>query len=327
MTSATGRWDTHRLSLCVGLSLAAATLGGCAGETGDDVGTTEVQADLVTVNGLNSLNGISLSNGLNSVNGISLSNGLALSSGLANGTGLMSTTLGRTQVAYLVRCALPPTASIVKQDQNGTNYTFTGLLGMAPQWQNGACDQTCQENISSCMLAHVNTAGVHIPLWMVSNNSAVGWGLDPSYPNEEATFFGNIFTAGAHGTSQTTVPMYYCAGPQIQVNPPSGRLGSAQINPPYVNAFGSQYAQCSTKCTAADSPYQVDGFKACAGWNNPVTIWRQNGNPTSSTGGTSGSATGTGGNAGTGGMTGSTASATPPAPPPPGHGLRDLDLW
>ena len=49
------------------------------------------------------------------------------------------------------------------------------------------------------MLAHVNTAGVHIPLWLVSPNSAVGWGLDPGYPNEEATFFGNIFTTGAHG--------------------------------------------------------------------------------------------------------------------------------
>ena len=65
---------------------------------------------------------------------------------------------------------------------------------MAPQWQNGACDPTCQENVSACMLAHVNTSGAHIPLWLVSPNTAVGWGLNPLYPNEEATFFGNIFT-------------------------------------------------------------------------------------------------------------------------------------
>ena len=200
---------------------------------------------------------------------------------------------------------------------------------MAPQWQNGSCDTTCQENVSACMLAHVNTAGAHIPLWLVSPNTAVGWGLDPAYPNEEATFFGNIFTMGAHGTSQTSYPMYYCAGPQVKVSPPTGRLGSAQTSPPYVNPLGSQYALCSTgtNCALADNPYSVDGFKACAGWNNPVTVWRQGGT-TSGTGGTTGSM-GTGGT--TGAEPGMTAPPPPPGLPPPGttgglgRGFRDLD--
>jgi len=193
---------------------------------------------------------------------------------------------------------------------------------MAPQWENGACDQTCQENVSACMLAHINTAGNHVPLWIVSPNSAVGWGLDPAYPNEEATFFGNIFTPGAHGTNQSTYPMYYCAGPQVKTNPPSGRLGSAQTSPPYVNVFGSQYAQCgSNGATPADYPYAPDGFKAISGWNYPVTIWRENTTtPTiTGTGGTTGSSLGTGGTSGT--------STMPPPPPPPGHGFRDLDYW
>ena len=94
------------------------------------------------------------------------------------------------QVSYLVRCALPANTSITK----GTSYTFQGLLGMAPQWQNGACDTTCQENVSACMLAHVNTAGIHVPLWMVAQNAAVGWGQDPEFPNQEGAFFGNVFT-------------------------------------------------------------------------------------------------------------------------------------
>jgi hypothetical protein len=69
--------------------------------------------------------------------------------------------------------------------------------------------------------------------------------------------------------------MLYCAGPQVKTNPPAGRLGSAQVSPPYTNAFGSQYALCKApSCTAADYPHAADGFKACAGWNNPVTVWR-----------------------------------------------------
>jgi len=135
---------------------------------------------------------------------------------------------------------------------------------------------------------------------------------------------------GAHGTSQTSYPMYYCAGPQVKVNPPTGRLGSAQTSPPYVNPLGSQYALCSTgaACALADNPYSADGFKACSGWNNPVTVWRQNGT-TSATGGTSGSASGTGGSTGTGGTMGAPMG---PLPPPGttgglGRGFRDLDLW
>jgi hypothetical protein len=145
---------------------------------------------------------------------------------------------------------------------------------MAPRWENGACDQTCQENVSSCLLASVNTAGIHVPLWIVSPNASVGWGQDPNYPNQEATFFGNVFTAGAHGTNPAADPMYYCAGPQIKINPPAGRLGSNQVNPPYVDPFGSQYAPCRASCLAADAPHQADGFKACNGWTNPVTVWR-----------------------------------------------------
>ena len=98
--------------------------------------------------------------------------------------------------------------------------------------------------MTACLEAHVNTAGIHVPLWIVSANPYVGWGLDPNYPNQEASFFGNIFQLGAHGAPSTVAPAYYCAGPQVQLNPPPGRLGSAQVSPPYTNPLGSMYAQC-----------------------------------------------------------------------------------
>jgi len=250
------------------LGIGAAALAGC-GELQGDADPTD---DAVTsTNGISTVNGIATRNGISTVNGISTRNGLDVS-----GSGLMTTALGRTQLAYIVRCALPATASITKQDQYGTNYTFQGLLGLAPQWQSGTCDQSCQEDMTACLLAHINTAGIHVPLWIVANNPVVGWGQDPNYPNQEAAFFGNMFTLGAHGTDPTQVPMYYCTGAKYNVNPPQGRIGSAQTNPPYVNVFGSPYTSCASRCTAADYPHQGDGWKACNGWNSVVTVWRQN---------------------------------------------------
>ena len=35
----------------------------------------------------------------------------------------------------------------------------------------------CQELVSACMMAHVNTAGIHIPLWLDAAAPAIGWGL------------------------------------------------------------------------------------------------------------------------------------------------------
>ena len=196
----------------------------------------------------------------------------------------MTSTTGRTQITYLVRCALPAGHSITKKDDKGISYTFQGLLGMAPEWETGACGTQCQEDVSACMLAHINTAGVHIPLWIVSQNTAVGWGQDPNYTNQEAAFFGNVFNYSAHGNDATKgMPWYYCTGAKYNINPPQGRIGSAQTSPPYVNPFGSTYAGCSSYCAAADGTSSNDGWKACYGWNSVVTVWRQNTSSTTQT--------------------------------------------
>ena len=268
-----------------GPPLLALVLMGCA-ELEGDVGADEVVDDdaLTSDNGLPTVNGLAIANGLPTANGLAIANGLATANGLASTNGLMTTTAGRKQMQYIVRCALPPTASITKKDQNGKSYTFQGLLGLAPAWQNGACDTNCQENVSACLLAHVNTSSIHVPLWIVSSHKAVGWGQDPEFPNQEGSFFGNVFMMGAHGTDPTKAPMYYCTGPKYNVNPPAGRIGSTQTNPPYVNPWGSTGAcgASTSRCAPADYPYQADGFKACNGWNNVVTVWRQ-ANPVIST--------------------------------------------
>ena len=112
----------------------------------------------------------------------------------------MTTSAGRKTVSYLVKCALASNDSLVKADQNGNNYTFAGGIGLCPAWKNGgvSADSQCMEGVSACMMAHVNTAGVHVPLWLDSNDTAIGWGIDRiNYPMQEGTFFGDIIDTGA----------------------------------------------------------------------------------------------------------------------------------
>ena len=153
----------------------------------------------------------------------------------------MTTAAGRDTVGYIVRCALHPGTSITKQDQNGVSYTFQGALGFAPQWATGECDTACQEYISACLMAHVNTAGIHVPLYVVSQGllgapqgqpTSAGWGLSADYPNQEGSFFGNLFILGGHGYDSTSVAAFYCDGKAYDVATVPGRIGANQVGAP-----------------------------------------------------------------------------------------------
>jgi hypothetical protein len=177
----------------------------------------------------------------------------------------MTTAAGRNTVSYLVRCALPAGRSITKKDQNGASYTFSGAIGMAPEWETGACGADCQQQMSACLMAHVNTSGLHIPLWLDGDSSALGWGQSQKYPFQEGSFFGNIFT--------TPPQAFYCEGSNFGDGVVRGRIGADQPSAPYTNKFGNN-GTCAKNCTAADSPNQNDGYKACGGFKHVVTVWR-----------------------------------------------------
>jgi hypothetical protein len=176
-------------------------------------------------------------------------------------------------VQYLVRCALATGDSLTARDQNGASYTFPGQLGLAPQWKTGACDATCQRTISACMLAHVNTTGIHIPLWLVSPSAAIGWGTDPQYPNREGTFFGNIFAPNA---ASGVVDAFYCNGPGFSKDTVPGRLGALQAGAPYSDPYLSG-TNPNGDCSPCDST-RIDGPNSCRAdgvqFGGPVTVWR-----------------------------------------------------
>ncbi len=250
--------------LSVGLAVVLSALAGCAEQPSDLVSDSE---DLQSDNGLKTINGLKVHNGLATIeNGISVGASLKSVAGLSSSSGLMTTADGRTTVTYLVKCALPAGRSITKNDQNGRPYTFAGGIGVAPEWETGAINATSERWVSACMLALVNTTGDHYPLWLVAQNSAISWGLDPAYPFQEGAFFGDIFTSPPYA--------YYCGGKDLGVSPVPGRIGSVQVAPPYVDAYGTK-GKCLPTCSAADYPHQGEGVKACSGWNEVINVWHQ----------------------------------------------------
>jgi len=257
------------LTLCLLVSGAYGTTG-C--DTSADVGSvheseapaTTSENGLNSINGLSSFNGLSSLNGLNSINGLSSLNGLTSINGLSSLNGYMTSDAQAT-MSYIVRCALPAGHTITMKGPNNTSISLAGQLGVAPSWETGACNTDCQEQVSACVLAHVNTSGKHIALWLDGDAASLGYGRSTNYPFQEGSFFGNIFSS--------TPKAYYCNGKDFGLGVVPGRLGAMQTGSPYVNPFGSN-ANCSASCTAADAPYNNDGYKYCAGYKHVVTVYR-----------------------------------------------------
>ncbi len=268
--------NTQKTSwLAASLALAVA-LGGCQA-SGDAASADDSQAALATTNGLSMLNGLSMTNGLsgNGLSGNGLSgNGLSgtgllmnpLKTGiLATGT-MMNSTAGQSTMSYIVRCALPSGHTITAKDSSGKSYSFAGAIGTAPEWETGTCNTTCQERMTACLLAHVNTSGVHIPIWLDSEG-AIGWGQNTSYPFQEGSFFGNVFVNPPKG--------YFCNGKDFSAGTVPGRLGVGQSNAPYSDPFGTP-GPCASSCTASSAKTNgvADGFSTCYGYTHVVTVWR-----------------------------------------------------
>src|SRR5215831_2162820 len=250
----------------------AALFTGCQVPGGDEDTGGGAESELVSTNGLSMINGLSLTNGLSMTNGLS-GNGLSgngltgqalvlsplASTGLTSSAYLMNSAAGRSTLSYLIRCALPAGHSITKTDSTGASYTFAGGIGLTPEWETGACTGDCLRWNSACLLAHVNTAGIHVPIWIVGQNTHLGWGQSSAYPNQEGTFFGNIFTVNEAGHTDA----YYCEGPGFNKTVVDGRIGSNQVGAPYRDLFASGYCASNGMCLASDAKTNnvADGYK------------------------------------------------------------------
>lgn len=100
---------------------------------------------------------------------------------------------GEKVIRYLVECALDDGDSITVVPVGDEALLFGGHLGLAPQWKTGPCDETCQRWVSACLLARTNETGAEITLFVQGDHPSLGFGIEPTFPHYEGTFFGNVF--------------------------------------------------------------------------------------------------------------------------------------
>ena len=218
----------------------------------------------------------------------------------------MTTDGGRQTVKYLVRCALAAGDSLTKQDQYGASYTFPGGMGLCPAWKNGGVHgtnfRTCQNLVSACMMAHVNTAGVHIPIWMASEAPQIGWGARPGELPEAGRYVLRQHHRDRkpaadghdrrHRARRLLLRGRWLRG---RHGARSARRGPGRRQPalqePVRRHVQRQRATSSGHWSAGNSGGQTaDGYKTAVvnGYvfqnGEPITVWR---NPNTSSGGTS----------------------------------------
>jgi hypothetical protein len=216
--------------------------------------------------------GLWLADALHS-DGLSVRSGLSTETGLAHGVGLMESTQGQLVVGYMVKCALPTGRSVTKYDGNGDLHTFPGSIGVAPEWETGACGTSCQEWMTACLLSHVNLTGQHVNVWITAEHPAIDLAKSDDFPLEEAAFFGNLFT--------DTPEAYVCHGENAADRPIAGRVCDGASSCPYANPYVSGGGACTSRhaCAAARMESgDTSGYASCtvggATFSNVITTWK-----------------------------------------------------
>ncbi|WP_224361042.1 hypothetical protein [Hyalangium versicolor] len=193
-----------RWALAVMLLLAASGCGPAEEEPEPFSPSTRSQ-ELDSMNGL-SANGLS-ANGL-SANGLS-ANGLSANGLSANGLSAenfaswfaTNPALSDMVMRYIVRCAVPAGETRSYTDpQTGQSYSWSGNLGLAPDWAAGAPATTAEQQvITACLMAHVNRYGLSIPISVLGRDAhgeLIPYSIQElaTLSVREACFFGNLFT-------------------------------------------------------------------------------------------------------------------------------------
>jgi hypothetical protein len=103
---------------------------------------------------------------------------------------------GRELLAYAAPCALP-SGAVLRAGDDEAAPEFAGLFGLAPEWQSGTCEQSCQRWVSACLMAHVNATDTHIPVVIRGPHpallAAAGSAEEAPFTVREGAFYGNLF--------------------------------------------------------------------------------------------------------------------------------------
>lgn len=106
---------------------------------------------------------------------------------------------GQSLLEYVASCALPESETLVASAPEGDGErALPGRIGLAPEWAEGACDESCQRWISACLLAHANGDAEPFPIALQGDHPELVWpeSLAEEFSVEEAAFYGNVFAEG-----------------------------------------------------------------------------------------------------------------------------------
>jgi hypothetical protein len=103
-------------------------------------------------------------------------------------------------MTYLVLCAAPAgQVRTYTSPLTGLTRSWTGGLGLAPNWASGTPATLAEQRlVSACLAAHANKYGIHVPI-SVMGLRATGEAIPVSlmelllFSKKEACFFGNLF--------------------------------------------------------------------------------------------------------------------------------------
>jgi hypothetical protein len=135
---------------------------------------------------------------------------------------ILSTEDGRIVYSYLISCAIPSDVTLEADLPGvpdtapddpytcvGGHCTFTGSVGLAPEWLRHKLDSKGQQWVSSCMFARVNAHDTSEAISMRGTNHALAVSSDEAllYSVEEGAFYGNMFV-----DTDEPIAWYSCEG-------------------------------------------------------------------------------------------------------------------
>jgi hypothetical protein len=108
--------------------------------------------------------------------------------------------LGDMVMTYVARCAAPAGKTYAwTSPTSGATYSWSGLLGLAPDFAAGAAPSVAERQvITACLAAHVNVYALSVPI-SISGYGATGAAIAheagewSTFAEEEGAFFGNVF--------------------------------------------------------------------------------------------------------------------------------------
>jgi len=120
---------------------------------------------------------------------------------------LLSHPAGAEHLEYIALCALDR-----GQTLSAGGVTYQGTYGLATQWVDSTCDESCQRWMSACVLAHANGYGISVTISLRGEHQGLVWddAIAEQYTLQEAAFYGNVFQVT--GADEPLQPLFACFG-------------------------------------------------------------------------------------------------------------------